>query len=87
MLKLSISEANEMFGPQKLQQIMPEVSALYKTLKAEIEGVKIIYACEGGLEIGEKLPKGIVPNIDFSLIETPIQKLVRQKEMKERRKK
>lgn len=88
MLKLSISEANKLFTREQLRSIMPEVSAFYDKMNAEFPGSKVMYACEGGLEIGEKSPEGVVPCISLPPIETPLEKAIRMKEqMRSKRKK
>jgi hypothetical protein len=87
MLKLSISEANKTFTREQLRAIMPEVTAFFDKMNAEFPGSKVVYAREGGLEIGEPSPPGVVPYIDPTPIETPLQKAIRMKEqMRSRRK-
>jgi hypothetical protein len=80
MLKLSISEANAMFTKEQLRSIMPEISAFYDKMNAEFPGSKVMYACEGGLEIGEKSSEGVVPLIPSLPVETPLEKAIRMKE-------
>ena len=80
MLKLSISEANAMFTKEQLRSIMPEISAFYDKMNAEFPGSKVMYACEGGLEIGEKSSEGVVPFIPSLPVETPLEKAIRMKE-------
>ena len=79
MLKLSISEVNARFTPEQLRVVMPNISDFHSRLTAHIAGVKIIYACEGGLEIGKQPPAGVVPNIDWNQGETALEKHIKLK--------
>jgi hypothetical protein len=79
MLKLSISEVNSRFSPEQLLAVMPEISEFHARLKALIAGVKIINACEGGLEIGDTLTSGVVLNLQGDLFETELEKHINMK--------
>jgi len=79
MLKLSISEVNARFTPEQLREVMPKISEFHSRLKAQIAGVKIVYACEGGLEIGDKPTAGVVPNVDWSQGGTALEKHIKMK--------
>lgn len=79
MLKPSISKVNSRFSPEQLRAVMPEISEFHSKLKSKISGVKIIYACEGGLEICDKPTAGVVLNLQGDLFETKLEKYINMK--------
>ena len=83
MLKLSISEANAMFSREQIRGVMPKVSAIYDEINAKFPGSKVVYACEGGLEIGERFRSEFVRSPQPTInppIETTFEKAVRLKQ-------
>ena len=82
VMRLSISEANKTFTKEQLRQIMPQTAEWYDKFKEQFPDCKVVYACEGGLEIGVKPPQGVVPCIDERNIpkqETMADKIARYK--------
>lgn len=90
VMRLSISEANKQFTKEQLRQIMPQTAQWYDQFKEQFPGCKLVYACEGGLEIGVKSPQGVIPCIDERNIpkeETMADKIAKYKAEKDRRRK
>lgn len=62
VLKLSISEANQVFGRDVLRNLMPETTVFVDKVKESFPNSSLIYARENGLEIGDPVKKNrLVP--------------------------